>query len=182
MRGHGIEEVRNDVKLPRPELLEHLALQRLGDAGDRVGTVEAIAGEAHQAQVGSDEREFRAMQRGHEFRRALAQNPHGQGSRHRMRYGGVNMDQVELRFFGHRGDLGGQGQVVHRGIGGGAGGRIDHVLAHPVLRQVRRARTVADEMNLVPATGQIAGQRRGHRHRRRAEGRSDHSNLHIGNT
>ncbi len=36
------------------------------------------------------------MQRGYEFRRALTQNPHGQGSGHRMRYGGVNMDQVEV--------------------------------------------------------------------------------------
>ena len=180
--GHRIQEVGNHMDLPRAEFLDHDPLERVGHAGDRVGAVESMTRESEEAQVGLDEGQFDAVERGHKLRLLAGHDPAGQRRGDGVGNGGMNVEEIELRVLGHRRDLGREGEVVHGRIGGRTRGRIDDVLAHAFFGEIRRSRAMADEVDLMTAAREVAGERRRDHHRRGAQGRSDHSDLHIGST
>ena len=141
------------------KFFDRLLEQIVRDAGDAVALLDGKFGDGKIAAVAADEGDVRAMKRGDEGKAARR----GHGTREqradRMGNGVVNVEKVEGFGFENFEHFGGESEGVGRMVEEGVGDDLHFVKVDALAIGIHAdGRGVADEMNVVTASGELHAQ------------------------
>ena len=133
------------------------------DGGDAVGLLDGEFGDGQEAAIVPDQRDVGAVEGGDERQAPGSRHGAREQRTHRVRNRVMNVQQVEMLGFGNLHHFDGEGQRVGRVIEKRVVRDFDFVEGDVFRAGIQpHGRSVADEVNVVPARGQLHAELGGH--------------------